>query len=44
MSRMATKTVVFTVLAFSVVTHLYRLSMYPSFERARPGAYVQFKV
>ncbi|KZT72211.1 hypothetical protein DAEQUDRAFT_62528 [Daedalea quercina L-15889] len=33
--------VIFEVLAFAVVTHLYRLSMYPSFERARPGtAYV----
>lgn len=43
MSGMATETVVFTVLAFSVVTHLYRRSMYPSFERARPGMYQPFE-
>ncbi|KAI0949299.1 hypothetical protein AcW1_008953 [Taiwanofungus camphoratus] len=33
--------VVFQVAAFAVVTHLYRLAWFPSFERARPGtAYV----
>ncbi|KAF9812555.1 hypothetical protein IEO21_06145 [Rhodonia placenta] len=33
--------VLFQLLAFAVVTHLYRLSMFPSFDRARPGtAYV----
>ncbi|KAI0949300.1 hypothetical protein AcW1_008953 [Taiwanofungus camphoratus] len=29
--------VVFQVAAFAVVTHLYRLAWFPSFERARPG-------
>ena len=40
MGEMALVTVAFTVLAFSVVTNLYRRSMYPSFERARPGMYI----
>ncbi|PCH43444.1 hypothetical protein WOLCODRAFT_103513 [Wolfiporia cocos MD-104 SS10] len=33
--------VLFQILAFAVVTHLYRLAWFPSFDRARPGtAYV----